>query len=155
MRFAGDHVMRHRLQFRLLVLAGLVALPAGLAVGCAKEERPTVEVKGKVTVGSKPVTTGVIILAPDVGKGNKVQHEARGTIDDQGNFTALTDGNTKGVEPGWYKVGVVSTKKDPKNEYAVPVSLIPEKYQNPQTSGLSMEVKENAPPGYYNLTLSD
>ena len=46
---------------------------------------------------------------------------------------------------GAYKVTVsASVPSDPKDEYSVPKSLINSKYSNPETSGLTAEVKEGA-----------
>jgi hypothetical protein len=135
--------------------AWLAGLLAALAAGCSGEPAGA-PVKGKVILANgKPLTTGTVIFHPDADRGNKTPHEARGAIDEFGQYTLTSDGaRQQGVPPGWYKVSVVATKKDPRNEYAVPTWLIPQRYGKPQTSGLEREVKEDAAAGAYDLKLA-
>jgi hypothetical protein len=111
-----------------------------------------VQVEGKVTAGGQPLTTGYVIFYPDPDKGNLSQEEPRAEIDTQGNYQLLT-GIEPGVKPGWYKVAVTAADQiDPNNPYFTNW-LIPEKYIDPRTSGLALEVVENPPPGAYDLKL--
>jgi hypothetical protein len=138
---------------RTVLLGGLLAgLLTGLLTGCGQHE-PGVEVQGKVLVGARPLTTGIVIFQPDATRGNAHKHEARGTIDAQGNYILTPDRGGRKVPPGWYRVVVVSTKKNPRNEYAMPISLIPRTYSDPRTSGLHFEVKETAATGTYDIKL--
>ena len=131
----------------------LAVILAGLS-GCGTHpEDVRLPVEGEVTFNGKPLTTGVVIMRPDVAHGNTSQHEPRAKIDADGKYhveTALRSG----APPGWYKVGVVVTEpSDPTNPYSAPRSLIPEKFGNPDESGLSLEVRPNAPPGAYDIKL--
>jgi hypothetical protein len=132
------------------LLLGLVCL--GLA-GCGPSGEKLVRVEGKVMLGDQPLTTGTVILSPDAAKGNQSLEEPRGEVDANGTFKVYT-GRREGVSPGAYKVAVTAAEQvDPNNPYFTKW-LIPEKYIDFQTSGLSFAVAENDPPGTYDLKLS-
>ncbi len=137
--------------YRRALLGALGCLLAGLLIGCSSQGP---EVTGKVTFNGQPLTTGVVIYHPDASKGNQSKHQARGRIDEQGNYTLTCDSRECGIAAGWYRVSVISTRKDPRNEYAVPTSIIPRRYGDPRASGQSREVREHAPQGAYDLTLN-
>src|SRR5262249_21855206 len=110
-------------------------------------------VQGKVTFGDKPLTTGYVIYFPDAAKGNKSQEEPRAEIGPDGTYV-LTTGTKPGAAPGWYKVAVSAADQiDPNNPYFTKWP-IPEKYINPNPSGLALEVVEKAAPGAYDLQLA-
>lgn len=133
--------------------AALLCLLCLGLVGCGARGPKLVPVEGKVTLGDKPVTNGTVILYPDLARGNQSPEEPRGEIDAQGNFKVTTGART-GAAPGAYKVAVTAAEKiDPNNPYFTKW-LVPEKYIDFRTSGLSFEVVENAPPGTYNLKLA-
>jgi hypothetical protein len=115
-----------------------------LAAGCSGEGGgKVVPVEGMVMVGNEPLKEGSIAFHPDESKGNKSGNPSVGTITD-GKFN-LTTGGQVGAPVGYYKVTVNSSApSDPKDEYSVPKSLINSKYENPETSGLTAEVKEGA-----------
>jgi hypothetical protein len=130
-------------------LAWLLCL--GLA-GCGAAGPKLVSVQGKVTLGDKPVTNGWVILSPDAAKGNTSPEEPRGEIDPQGNFR-VTTGTRAGAPPGAYRVAVTAAEQvDPNNPYFTKW-LVPEKYIDFRTSGLSFEVAEGAA-GAYDLKLT-
>jgi hypothetical protein len=140
---------------RLLAIAGLPGMMVACLLGCSKGTHG-VEVKGKVLLNDQPLstagaTTAVVFYEPDARKGNQSKHPARGTIDAQGEYTLTSDNpGQQGIPVGWYKVGVIVQKKDPKHEYGEPTSLIPEGYRKP---GISIEVRDNAPAGAYTIKL--
>jgi hypothetical protein len=112
-----------------------------------------VPVEGQIQLAGKALTKGTVILRPDAGKNNTTAHEPRGSINSAGHYKILTHPR-EGAPLGWYKVGVVVTEpSDPSNPYSVPRSLIPEKFANPDDSGLTLEVRANAPPGAYDIKL--
>jgi hypothetical protein len=140
--------------FPALVGSVLVAC----VVGCGKGDSglgKLVPVRGRVVLGDKPLTTGVVIFRPDALKGNTSQQEPRGQIDADGNYKLLT-AQQEGAAPGWYKVGVIAARQpaDPKNPYALPRALIPLTYNDPEKSGLALEVVEKPSPGAYDLKIS-
>jgi hypothetical protein len=132
----------------LLICCGL----AFALTGCRKGDPKLVQVDGNVMVGTKPLTRGTVIFYPDAAKGNTSRDEPRGAIEPDGRYHLLT-GLKEGVTPGWYKVAVTAAEQiDPKNFY-VTKWLIPQKYIDPKTSKLQLEVVANPASGAYNLTL--
>jgi hypothetical protein len=128
-------------------------LLAGLA-GCGSTDAPALlPVEGQVRFAGKPLTQGTVVLYPDARKGNTSKHEPRGTIDANGRYEIITHPRP-GAAPGWYRVAVRATEPgDAKNPYALPRSLLPEKFQSPETSGLTLEVRSDPPAGAYDLDL--
>jgi hypothetical protein len=137
-----------------VLLAGAVA---GLP-GCGKEPPKLATVEGTVFVGGEPLNVGTaqrrgyVQLNPDAARGNTSLARPSGEIDSEGHFKIMT--NVKmGVTPGWYKVAVSADfKPNPDNAYGFK-ELIPKRYFNENTSGLSFEVVENPAPGAYDLKL--
>lgn len=139
----------------------LLAIPA---LGCsdASGVGRTVPVSGKVILQDEPLTakTTIVLFKPDASKGNTSPFEPTGTVDAEGNYTLTTKGK-KGAPPGWYKVIVTAREeaapvhpKTPKQHRPAARSLLPAKYGQAETSGLSIEVVENPVPGAYDLMLS-
>jgi len=140
-------------------LAGFVAVLTlsafllGLTAGCGGG-RGSVSVSGKVTYDGKPLTVGSVSYHPDASKANTGKAILVGPIDAQGQYT-LTDAGKPGVPPGWYKVTVTAgVPSNPKDEYSLPKSLIPTKYNEPGQTPLAIEVKAGAASGAYDLTLT-
>ena len=136
-----------------VVLVAAVVVTAGCQ---PPPPAPTFPVSGKVTVGKKALTSGIVTFTPDAGKGNTSKESAIGMIGADGTYKLITNGRD-GAPLGWYKVSVTSqampgadtpsAKNMPK-----PVPINP-KYQKSDTSGISKEVKEQAPPGAYDIDL--
>jgi hypothetical protein len=150
--------LKKRLPF--VLVAGLLGFLSVGLVGCSKSVgKSGIPVKGKVVYNNKPLSTAgatsaVVTFVPYKKRGNESKHGGHGDIDANGQYTLKSDeAGQEGVAPGWYQVGVVVQKKNPKDEYAIPVSLIPSKYASPQDSGILIEVKENAKAGAYDITL--
>jgi hypothetical protein len=130
--------------------------------GDASGVGPTFPVSGKVTLNGAPLTAAstIVLFKPDTAKGNTSPVEPTGTVDADGNYTLTTKGK-KGAPPGWYKVIVTAREeappvhpKTPKPHRPVSKSLLPAKYGQGQTSGLSIEVVEDPAPGAYDLKLT-
>ena len=135
----------------MLLLGWMLALS-----GCADRSGVgrTVPVTGKVLLDCKPLPGGSLVFKPDASKGNHMPFEPAGEIAADGSYTVYT-GNKPGAPPGWYKVAVVCTEPpSEKNPYAVPRSLINTRYNVADTSGLVLQVVENAPEGAYDLRLT-
>jgi hypothetical protein len=121
--------------------------------GCGGGET-TVPVKGKVLVDDQPLTHGTVILTPYAAKGNASMHEPRGKLDKNGVFQVFQTKDGEGATPGWYKISISAQRmKDPKDPYSY-ASVIPTKFANPETSGLTLEVVDNPAPGAYDIVLS-
>ena len=107
-----------------------------------------VAVTGTVTYEGSPLEDGTVGFAP---VDPTVGQPANGKITN-GKFTMLTSASSPGVVPGDYKVRIVSLDLDsvqglppgvapnPNTPPPEPASLIPKKYGDPNTSGLTVTV---------------
>jgi hypothetical protein len=134
----------------------LLAVVAGLcSVGCTSGERLT-EVRGKVFIGDQPATKGAgyVTFHPDDKKGNSSLEEAVGAIQPDGTYVLDTRGKP-GAAEGWYKVGVsVAEVMDPNNPYVTKWLMPdPDKYQDWNRSGISIEVVSKPAAGQYDIKL--
>lgn len=101
---------------------------------------PVAEVSGVVTLDGNPLPRGTIQFVPDKSKGTEGA-TAVGTIGPDGRYTLKTAG-VEGAIVGFHKVGVRALQEEPEDETAPPPPpLIPPRYFNPDTSGLTAEVK--------------
>jgi Carboxypeptidase regulatory-like domain/Bacterial-like globin len=93
-----------------------------------EDKKPAGEesVEGKVTYKGKPLPSGTITLVGE--KGTAVT----GAIAEDGSYKLA------GLQPGTYKVAVATPKVGEKE----PPVKIPEKYSDPEKSGLTYEVKK-------------
>jgi hypothetical protein len=100
--------------------------------GCGASGPPTGSVSGKVTYKGQPLTTGVVtFLNEKTGSG------ASGDLDGSGRYHIVL------VRTGEYKVAVYRRPPAPGERIVGSARLsIPEKYQAPETSGLTATVKE-------------
>jgi hypothetical protein len=130
---------------RYLMACGMLGLC--LCIGCAKSV-PSGTVTGTVTLEGKPVPEGcTVTFLSD-------KYTAVGKVGAGGAYTLLDAGKPK-IPAATYKVGVMpSDQRMSDAEYEKmmaagsagnmppPPAVIPDKFQNPATSGLSFTVKE-------------
>jgi len=130
---------------RISILLGVLVLFAVALGGCGSSTAPLAEVQGKVSYKGSLLQSGTVVFTPDASRGGRGEL-AHGEIQSDGSFTLRT-GTAAGAVPGWHRVTVAAvqppTNPPPGHRYAVPVSLIPEKYRDPELSGLVREVKPN------------
>jgi hypothetical protein len=149
---------------KIVLVLGALSLAIG-ASGCADSSGvgQTFAVSGKATLNDTPLTakSTVIVFKPDASRGNTSSFEPTGTVDADGTYTLKTLGKI-GAPPGWYKVVVTAREeaeplhpKGPKQHRPVAKSLLPAKYGQAETSGLSIEVVEKPAPGAYDLKLNN
>lgn len=128
-------------------------------VGCSGGDFPeTYPVSGTVTYQGKPVEGATVILVP----GEPAGRSASGVSDAEGNFSVKTYfdpvDQPDGAVSGTYTVTVSKVEKrelpkglSPQEEQAAfaklgpPKSLLPKKYENPNSSGLTVTVTDAAP----------
>jgi hypothetical protein len=116
--------------------------------GCSGSNLPPVgQVGGVVTLDGQPLTKGQVQFVPDSSKGTKGRM-AVGLIGTDGRFklTAFKPGD--GALVGFHKVVIICEEDmpafDPKSPPPPPKSLIPVRYTDANTSGLTAEVKSAA-----------
>lgn len=109
-----------------------------------------VSVRGKVFYKGQPLSKGTIVFAPDAKHGNHAPL-ASAEIQADGSY-CLRTGETPGAAVGWHRVTVVAVETPAQSStgrrFSVPISLVPEKYRDPQLSGLSCEVQIGKEDGY-------
>ena len=120
--------------------------------GCSGGGLETVPVSGKVTLDGKPVSGAGVLFMP-VAEGPP----AAATTDEQGQFLLQTAGQP-GAAPGNYRVSISLQKTSgvTVNEEGLEGSagaggvkvewIVPEKYSNPDTSGLTADVAADMQP---------
>ncbi len=132
----------------LLIVACLWGLTLS---GCGSEAGPPAgQVSGRVSLKGQPLSGGNITFHPvDKSKGTI----ATGEIGGDGSYTIQTVEPGDGARLGDYNVSIISRKPGPDlmaNPQAArdsasaskPESLIPVKYEDPSTSGLTASIKK-------------
>ena len=142
----------------LLTRAARSALLAAASVlvlsGCGSDPMNAATVRGKVTVDNQPLTKGSVRFVPDKTKGNTSPAEPIGLISESGQYELSTNGKA-GAPLGWYKVAVVAADMpDSTKVNAVPKSYVGMKFNDPEFSGLSVEVVSSAKDGAYDLKVT-
>jgi hypothetical protein len=122
------------------VLVGLTLLGAA---GCRSRKPELTAVQGTVSYQGTALSSGTIVFTPDASRG----HEgalAHGEIKPDGSYSLRTD-QGYGAMPGWYRVTIMAVAAPGRpaegQAYAMPRTLIPEKYRDPELAGLLREVK--------------
>jgi hypothetical protein len=105
--------------------------------GCRRTTPTVARVKGKVTLNGQPLSIGNVITLPPSGRG------AHGDIASDGSFELNTFTKNDGALIGTHKVAVVAFNAKGKSgpEAGFGKSLVPDRYINPETSNLTIEVK--------------
>ncbi len=129
-------------EVRAAVLLLLFLLLGVCLLGCGGPKKVLGRVAGTVTFEGQPVTDGLIVFA-NREKGVFILAE----LGPDGSYKAETaDGF--GLPPGTYQVSITPPVSDapvgemPKMPEPGAYDNIPEKYRRPETSGLTLEVKE-------------
>jgi len=150
---------------RTVGLVFFVVLPLVLITGCSRGDgKPkTYPVTGTVTLAGTPVDGATVIFVPKSTPqpGTQGPQAATGITDAAGKYTLGTFAKGDGAVPGEYLVKVFKYPTPPQSgggaggsseaEYVppeegappppAPKNLLPEKYANEQTSGLSFTVE--------------
>jgi hypothetical protein len=120
-----------------------------LAAGCDSSPEPLPTVRGKVSYKGVPLHTGTIVFTPNALRGSSGEL-ARANLRPDGAYSLHT-GDKLGAAAGWYRVTIAaleeSSPASSDGPFVAPRSLLPEKYRDPELSGLGVEIKagqENA-----------
>ena len=131
--------------FTVLLAAGV----GGLLVlsGCGKGDSagPCVPVKGRVTLGSRPLVGGTVTFIPLDGGADRPRPE--GSVDSLG-FYAVATAGVDGAPVGKYRATLTISGEDKKQN-----GQFDPRYSHWEKSPLLIEVKENPAAGAYDLTL--
>lgn len=126
------------------------------ALGCGPRKPSVVSVTGVVTLDGKPVEKAAVTLVPSEAQAAGLP--ASGITDQQGRFTLSTDKIGPGAMPGEYRATVIKKETTgfvaDKNGLSGGIApggikekwIIPQKYANPNTSGLAVSVKAGMTP---------
>ena len=125
-----------------------VAVAIVTVSGCSGVKTPPVgQVGGIVTLDGQPLTKGQVQFVPDSSKGTKGRM-AVGLIGADGRFSLTAFKPGDGALVGFHKVLIICEEEmpafDPKSPPPPPKSLIPIRYTDANTSGLTAEVKAAA-----------
>jgi hypothetical protein len=114
--------------------------------GCGADGPTTIPIRGEVKFNGAPLKDGIVAYIPSGG----ATRQATGRIQPDGTFVLTTFKNADGVVPGEYQIVVYAYAAGPGEQRSREQheamartgeierrSAIPEKYANPQTSGLS------------------
>ncbi len=138
-----------RTAITLLLFVVIQCLGCDSDPGPVATEEPSVPASGIVTFKGQPLSGYQVVLMPDGGR-----RPAMGVTDSEGKFTLGTNAPGDGAPAGNSKVGIVwagpETTVDAVEQSAIddpskmpkPTVVIPNKYSNPETSGLTAEVPE-------------
>jgi hypothetical protein len=122
---------------------GLVVMVASclLAAGCGRRVT-LVPAEGRVTLDGKPLEFGAVMVQPAAGPAAQARINADGT------FRLGTFKPEDGAIPGSATVRIMCRKDitQPGGEMAFGPSLIPERYNRFDTSGLAVEIKAGMQP---------
>lgn len=123
--------------------------------GCGSKEDDVqlVPVSGKVTFENKPLPYGSVTFYPDKAKGNNSKKIGEGRIEGEGTYTLSTAGKA-GIAAGWYKVTVNNSGTSDPAQAKMKLVQFRQDYNDVKSTPLSKEVKENAPAGSYDLTVT-
>lgn len=124
----------------MLILSS-IAVGGLLLAGCSNKPTTLNSVSGKVLYRGSPLHTGLIVFSPDTGRGESGKI-AFSKIKEDGTYTINT-GDAPGVTAGWYRVTIAALSAPTVSSETGPISLIPDKYRDPQLSLLQCEVKSN------------
>jgi hypothetical protein len=120
------------------------ALAAVLCHGCSRAE-PTARLIGQVTVDGKPHERAVMVVVENRARGVSVA----AVVDAGGRFDVLTAPG-RGIPEGRYQVGLMPTPAPvgdiaaslgPETAPPATAGPIPEQFQSPATSGLTVDVQ--------------
>jgi hypothetical protein len=110
-------------------------------MGCGNNKSSVGTVHGKVMLNDKPLANGTIVTRPNAGRGSQ-------GIISNGEFELGTFSRNDGALIGTHQVAIIAEeKRDSGAEAKAGKLLIPQRYTNPDTSGLAIEVKpgDNTP----------
>ena len=126
-----------------LPLISLAAVMLLLLPGCQQARTPLAPVRGKISYRGMFLQGGTIVFTPDAGRGT-TGPLSQAAIQLDGSYTLRAEQGF-GAVPGWHRVTVAAVYAPALpargEAFAVPQSLLPDRYRDPELSRLVCEVK--------------
>jgi hypothetical protein len=126
-----------------LPLSCLAAAMLLLLPGCWQAKPTLAPVRGKISYRGMTLQNGTIVFIPDASRGT-TGPLSQAVIQTDGSYTLRTELGF-GAVPGWHRVTVaaVYSPLTPRagEAFAAPLSLVPDRYRDPDLSKLVCEVK--------------
>jgi hypothetical protein len=117
----------------------LITLIAVLATSCEGSKRvPVFPVSGQVLFGGKPMPRALLVFHPVA----ESPLRPLATADQDGSFALSTYEDGDGAPAGEYQISVEWRRLATVDDEKPPPNLLPMKYANPKTSGLTVRVTE-------------
>jgi len=133
--------MTQIVRFVCQALTAIILL--NLVSGCESGPEGLARVRGKISYKGVPLSAGTIVFTPDALRGT-TGSMARSEIRADGTYVLQTN-SLPGATVGWHRVTVMAMESAPvigaDRDFAVPRSLLPEKYCDPELSGLSCQIR--------------
>lgn len=134
------------------IVAGCLLSGLLLTVAGCSGSNDVVGVSGKITYNGQPAPAGAITFQPVPGQPEGLQ-PASSAINPDGTY-AMTSAFGNGVQPGKYRVAIACMEPvDLDNP--VQKWLVPQKFANPETSGLTIEVPATSSSMKHDIDLHD
>ena len=135
--------VRSNSRWRRIPTLILILATSTVPLGCGSSNKGSVT--GKVTYKGQPVPKGTVSFQTLDLKGGR---NATGEIQPDGTYTLQTEEPGDGAQVGKYRVAI-SARDDEVLDYipsepVPPKRLVPEKYENPETSGLTETVESGS-----------
>ena len=134
-----------------------------VAGGCGSNGTTTIPIRGEVLYNGAPlkdVPQGLVRYMPKSPEGGR---QASGRIQPDGSFVLTTFKSADGVVPGDYDIVVSAYSSQPRSRQEVEASggagvqprlIIPKKYTDPTTSGIS-DLVDSDHPGFKRIELTN
>lgn len=142
-----------RILRRAPALVACLLLASASGCGGSSSVGKLYAVSGKVSLGSVSLTQGGVRFRPDPSRGNTSPAEPVAIIQPDGTYTLYTNGK-RGAPAGWYKVSVSAGESIDSSKPFSTKSPVARRFTNPETAGLSIEVRPSAAAGAYDLTVT-
>ena len=135
-------------RFRIsTALSGII-----LAASCSQSPpSDLIPVTGRVHLDGQTLVSGSISFRPEA---RETWHQPTGSITAEGRYTIYTTSRA-GAPPGRYRVVVFATEQSRSSEAhpGMPKSIIPKRYNDPQSTPLQVVVSADQMTGAYDLDL--
>jgi hypothetical protein len=120
-----------------------VCMLGWIPAGCEPAAPALSAVHGQVSYNGILLHTGIVVFTPDPLRGT-VGPSAHGEIQTDGSYILYT-GDQCGAAEGWHRVTIIALESSPYinqgGQRPVPRSLLPDKYRDPELSGVVCEIK--------------